>query len=273
MSVPGRAGPEPARDASDRTPETSRLPADPTSAGPLPARRGAPASRASLTVFAGFVALAACLVVLGVIAEDLRAQEVFTLDTLATPFMHSLASPPLDALMNAATFLGSTYSIPPLFVLAVIALVRARRPGAALFLTVASGGSLLLNELMKLFFQRPRPVLAWAHVLPDYSFPSGHTMNSLSFYVALAIIAWSLRGRRIGSIALLAAGGLTLLVGISRIYLGYHYFTDVAGGVLAGTSWLLIVLAAFRSRPLERFWQRRGRSDDGPQTGAEVPCP
>jgi undecaprenyl-diphosphatase len=233
--------------------EEPRLPGDPTSAGPLPARKGASAPAASLTIFAGFVGLAACLVVLGTIADGVRDQEVFALDAVATPFLHALASPALDALMNGATFAGSNLWIPPLFVIAVAVLLRLRRFGAALFLAVSSGGSLLLNELMKLFFQRPRPQLPWAHVLPDYSFPSGHTMNSVAFYLALAVIVWSIRGRGAGLVATALAMGLAVLIGISRIYLGFHYFTDVIGGLLAGVSWVLICMAAFRAPPLARL--------------------
>ena len=156
--------------------------------------------------------------------------------------------------MNAATFAGSNLFIPPLFVIAIALLLRIRRPGAALFLVAASGGALLLNGLMKVYFQRPRPQLPWASTLPDFSFPSGHTMNSVAFYVALAVIIWSVRGRRSGAVALAVAIVLCGLIGLSRIYLGYHYFTDVLGGFLAGASWLLIVLTAFRSGPLARFW-------------------
>jgi undecaprenyl-diphosphatase len=242
-----------------RVPDTAkpapRLPADPTSAGPLPSGVGAPAPAASALLLIGFFGLTACLVLLGVLAEGIRDQEVYTLDVWANPFFHGLASPLMDTLMNAATFAGSNLFIPPLFILAIAILIRIERPGAALFLTVTSGGSLLLNGLMKIFFQRPRPQLPWASVLPDYSFPSGHTMNSVAFYVALAVIIWSIQGRRAGMIALAAAIVLSGLIGLSRIYLGYHYFTDVLGGVLAGTSWLLIVLAAFRSGPLARFWR------------------
>jgi undecaprenyl-diphosphatase len=249
-----------------------RLPADPTSAGPLPARKGASAPVASLTIFAGFVALAACLVVLGSIAEGVRDQEVFALDTVATPFLHSLASPALDALMNGATFVGSNLVIPPLFVLSVVVLLRMHRPGAVLFLAASSGGSLLLNALMKLFFQRARPQLPWANVLPDYSFPSGHTMNSVAFYLALAVIVWSIRGRRAGLIATVLAIGLAVLIGISRIYLGYHYFTDVIGGLLAGVSWVLICIAAFRAPPLARYWrapkEQRSADRSPPPTGS-----
>ena len=251
--------------ANDDAASEARLPAGPASRGPLRSAVGTPVRTASVTVAGGFVALLACLVVLGLLAESIRDREAIVLDTLATPFLHGLASPILDALMQAATFMGSNLVIPPLFAIAVAWLILVHRPREALFLAIGSGGSLVLNELMKVFFARPRPQLAWAQVLPDYSFPSGHTMNSLVFYVALAVVLWSVRGRRAGLASLAVAIALTLFIGVSRIYLGYHYLTDVAGGLLAGTAWLLIVAAAFRAGPLSRL----GRHD--PVGGAANP--
>ena len=240
----------------DAAPE-ARLPAGTRSRGPLRSSVSAPVRTASVTVVGGFVGLVACLVVLGLLAESIRDKELSALDTFASPFLHGLASPALDNIMQAATFLGSNLVIPPLFLLAEVVLVVAlHRPREALFLGIASGGSLALNETMKLFFARPRPQLAWAPVLPDYSFPSGHTMNSLAVYVALAVVLWSVRGRRVGLASLAAAITLTLVIGVSRIYLGYHYLTDVVGGLLAGTAWLLIVAAAFRTGPLSRLGRR-----------------
>jgi undecaprenyl-diphosphatase len=142
--------------------------------------------------------------------------------------------------------------------------VRKHRYGAVLFLGVASGGALLIDATMKLFFQRARPQVDWAQLLTDYSFPSGHTMNGFVFYVALALLAWSVFGRRTGLIALTVAALLALGIGVSRIYLGYHFFTDVVGGLLAGFVWLLVVGAAFRARP--KWWQ--WGSDGTPQTRA-----
>jgi undecaprenyl-diphosphatase len=231
----------------------ARLPAGRTSRGPLRSAVGTPVSTASITVVVGFLALLACLLVLGLLAQAIRDKELNALDSFATPFLHGLASPALDRLMNAATFVGSNLVIGPLFAVAVAWLVWRHRPREWLFLAIAIGGSFVLNETMKLFFQRPRPQLAWAQVLPDYSFPSGHTMNSLAFFVALALVLWSLYGRRVGLACLATAIFLTLLIGVSRIYLGYHYLTDVAGGLLAGTAWLLVVGAAFRVGPLSRL--------------------
>jgi len=210
---------------------------------------------ATVTVVAGFAVLVASLVVLGSIAEGVRNQEVFALDTWATPFLHGIASPGLDALMNFLTDLGSILVIPPLFVLVAVWLLSRRRVRACVFLGVASLGSLVLQGTMKLFFARPRPVLPWAHVLPDYSFPSGHTMNGVVFYGALALILWSIFGRRLGLAAVAVATVVALGVGISRIYLGYHYLTDVVGGILAGLAWLVVVGVAFRARPTWERWR------------------
>jgi membrane-associated phospholipid phosphatase len=216
---------------------------------------------ATMTVVVGFVGLIASLVVLGSVAEGVRAQEIFALDAWATPFLHGIASPGLDALMLILTSMGSSLVIVPLFVVAAALLVRNHRYGAALFLGVASGGGLVLQATMKIFFQRPRQQLDWANVLPDFSFPSGHTLNAFVFYVALALILWSVFGRRIGATALIIAVVLAVGVGISRIYLGYHYLTDVVGGLLAGVAWLLILGAAFRARPTWWGWGSDGTTD------------
>jgi membrane-associated phospholipid phosphatase len=238
----------------------SRVDAGPaTEAGPLgrvdakgPAQRRSvprrPLGTATVTVVVGFIGLIASLFVLGSIAEGVRAHEVFALDTWATPFLHGIASPGLDAVMGTLTDIGSSLVIVPLFVVVMVALLWMRRYGAAALLGLASGGALILNATMKVFFERPRPKLDWARVLPDYSFPSGHTMNAVVFYIALALILWSVLGRRIGQVAVITAVVLALGVGVSRIYLGYHYLTDVVGGLLAGVAWLLVVGLAFRAR-------------------------
>lgn len=194
----------------------------------------------------GFIALFGSLLVLGALAENVREQEASALDAFATPFLHSLASPTLDAAMRLATALGSTIVVGPLFLVVLALLLWRRYRSQATFLAVALAGSVALDEALKSIFHRPRPQLAWATVQPDYSFPSGHAMNSLVFYVALALVVWTIRGRPLGPLAVVLATVLTLLIGTSRIYLGYHYFTDVAAGFAAGAAWLLTVGAGFQ---------------------------
>jgi undecaprenyl-diphosphatase len=244
-------------------------PVDPRAAGRVSTADAARRARAAtFTVVIGLAGLIASLVVLGSIAEGVRDQEIFALDAWATPFLHGIASPALDSLMLGLTDMGSSMVIVPVFVVVMALLIRARRYGSALFLATASGGALLLNATMKLFFERPRPQLPWAQVLPDYSFPSGHTMNGIVFYVALAVIAWSVFGRRVGLTSFVFASVLAFGIGVSRIYLGFHYLTDVVGGILAGNAWLLVVGAAFRVRPT---WWQWGRTDGRPTHQAGGP--
>jgi uncharacterized membrane protein len=108
-----------------------------------------------MTVVVGFGALVGSLVVLGSVAEGVRSQEVFALDAWATPFLHGIASPGLDALMNGLTDLGSSLVIVPILVVAVAALLWRRRYGVALFLGVAIGGSVVLQGTMKVFSHAP----------------------------------------------------------------------------------------------------------------------
>ena len=206
----------------------------------------------------GAVVLFACLFALGRIAEDIHEQEANVLDTVLDPWLHRLASPALDAFMGAITILGSVPGLPILFVLAVVALVRVGRRRETALLVVALGGSVAINQALKLIFHRPRPHLAWAAANPEYSFPSGHSQNGLVFYLSLALIAWGIWGHRRGIAAVVAALVLALLIGLSRLYFGVHYFTDVVGGFFAGFAWLLIVISALRAWPLVGEW-RNGR--------------
>jgi undecaprenyl-diphosphatase len=250
-----------------------------TQSGPLgkidPSRNAPPGSVvarppvgvASTMVALGFIGLVASLFVLAWIADGVRDQEVFALDQWATPFLHSISTPALDAFMRGLTTMGSTIILAPLFIGVTGALLYTKRQGAALFFGVATGGALVIDFTMKLIFERPRPKLDYAAVLPDYSFPSGHSMNGVVFYVGLALVAWSIFGRRIGLLATVAAAILAFGIGTSRIYLGFHYLTDVVGGFLAGIVWLLIVGAAFRARPKVWTWEPEPTADDSPPAG------
>lgn len=203
----------------------------------------------------GFGIALAAMLAFAVVAVNLTDQEAVALDDFANPFLHSIASPTLDVVMTGITNLGSAPVLGVLLVLVEAVLLYRRDRAKALFLVAAIGGSVALNGTLKVAIERPRPVLPWAHVLPDFSFPSGHTMNTLVFYLAIALIVWVTYGRRIGSVAVVLALVIAVAVGFSRIYLGYHYLSDVVGGFLAGLAWLLVVAIAFEAIP--RTWTRR----------------
>jgi undecaprenyl-diphosphatase len=219
--------------------------------------------------------LFACLLAFGRIAEEIHRQEAIALDAVVTPMLHGWATPALDQAMWAITTIGSTVVVAPLFILLELVLLWVRRRREALFLAVAILGSVLLNTSMKLVFQRPRPQLPWAQTPLDYSFPSGHTMNGLVFYLAVALVLWVVLGPRIGVVATAAATVLAVLIGISRIYLGAHYFTDVAAGFLAGLAWLLVVSSAFDAGDWLARWRSRGTAVPAapPASGATTADP
>ena len=222
--------------------------------------------RRGLTELAvGFGLALAGLVVFALLAANLYDQEAVALDTFVNPFLHSISSPALDAVMNAITALGSAPILVTVTVLAVVLLLSRGRRARALFVVTAIAGSVALNGTLKVAVERPRPVLAWSRVLPDFSFPSGHTMNALVLYLALALIIWVSFGSRIGVASFVAAIVLSLLVGFSRLYLGYHYLSDVVGGFAAGIAWLLVVALAFEIGP--RTSLRRRRPDPARRSG------
>ena len=118
-------------------------------------------------------------------------------------------------------------------------LLLARKRGAALLLIAAVGGGMLLSSLLKLGFERPRPDLV-PHGTRVYtaSFPSGHSMLSAVTYLTLgALLARVEKRRRIKAFLLGLAITLTVLIGLSRIYLGVHWPSDVLGGWCGGAAW------------------------------------
>jgi undecaprenyl-diphosphatase len=148
----------------------------------------------------------------------------------------------LPGMMRDITALGSTVVL-VLVVLAVAGFLLVRRQlHACALLVVASGGGALLNQGLKSLFSRPRPDLA-LHLteVRSASFPSGHAMASAIIYLTLAaILATMVKPLTHRLYFLGLAALLTLAVGVSRVYLGVHYPTDVLAGWTAGLAWALL---------------------------------
>jgi undecaprenyl-diphosphatase len=149
--------------------------------------------------------------------------------------------PWLEEAVRDITALGSapTLVIAVLAVVGFLALAKAWRP--AIFTLLASGGGLILSSLLKYTIDRPRPDLVpHGNLIYTSSFPSGHSMMSAVVYLTLAALVTRLIERkRLKGYALGVAMILTLLIGVSRIYLGVHWPSDVLAGWAAGAAWAL----------------------------------
>jgi undecaprenyl-diphosphatase len=204
-------------------------------------------------LIAGYIAAAAALVLFGWLARDVLRHQTIWFDAVVRDAVHSLASPGLTAFFGTVTWLGSELFLLPFGALAVWRLAAAGRRHAAVLLVLATAGGELLDQILKLVFHRGRPAAFFGYPLPEtYSFPSGHSMASLCFFGVLAAVLTARMASRAGRAAVWAAAvALALLIGLSRIYLGVHYPSDVVAGYCAAIIWVAAMRAGYM------VWLRR----------------
>lgn len=132
--------------------------------------------------------------------------------------------------------------------------------GAWLFPGLAYAGSMLMSFIMKRVFKRvrpPREEKAFGHKLKDASFPSGHSLTSFAFWISFAIVFFQASGfTGATSLFLLAAATIVALTGLSRVYLGVHFPSDVLGGYFIGAVWCLACYLALSPvlKPISIWW-------------------
>lgn len=188
------------------------------------------------------------LLVFGALAEDIWEKETLRGDAPILLWAHSRANPQLDRWMLAITHIGS----PPLMFsmcgLIALFLWAKKRRGDLTFFLAATIGAGLLNLAAKRIFGRARPDL-WLSIDPrsDLSFPSGHAMGTMALFVAVVILLWPTKAR---APVLVFGGALVFLVGLSRVYIGVHFPSDVLCGWLASLAWVvgLHLIRRMRSR-------------------------
>ena len=147
--------------------------------------------------------------------------------------------------MRAVTQLGSSGFLIAAGALMAWWLIATRQRRAAWLFVATVAGAELLDQVLKLLFRRPRPhPYLGMPELTSYSFPSGHSIASCCFWGMVAILLTRRMRTPLGKAAVWAAAiVVVILVGLSRIYLGVHYPTDVLGGYLAAVAWLGAVYA------------------------------
>ena len=145
----------------------------------------------------------------------------------------------LEEAARDVTALGGTAILLMVTLASIVYLLMAGKRAAAVLVFVTVDGGLLLSNLLKAFFDRPRPDLV-AHAVRVYtaSFPSGHAMLSAVVYLTLgALLASIVERQRIKVFFMGLAIVLTILIGSSRVYLGVHWPSDVLAGWCVGAAW------------------------------------
>lgn len=200
-------------------------------------------------VLRGFLLIALLILLFGQLAEDVVSREIGHFDQVITGQIRCYTGPPLTAVMKVITGLDSPGMLTALLIPTAGLLFLRRRPASEpVLLAAATVGSWLLNELLKWSFHRPRPDGNWLVRAAGYSFPSGHSMVAVAFYGTLGYLLWTWLPKPVLRWSM--AGICTLLVlsiGISRIYLGVHYPSDVLAGFIAGACWLTVCILAYET--------------------------
>ena len=153
----------------------------------------------------------------------------------------------LPEAMTDLTAFGSPTGLLLVCFAVTLFLLLARRLRTALFLVAATAGGMALGSLLKQLYARPRPnVVPHLVDVTSSSFPSGHATDSAIVYLTLAaLLARNVQQRGVRAYIIGFAILLTLLIGVSRVYLGVHYPSDVVGGWTIGAAWALACSIAY----------------------------
>lgn len=205
--------------------------------------------RLTVAAIGGFLAASAGLWAFLTIASEMREGETRGLDERLLLVLRTPGDPnnPLgprwvEEAMRDITALGGFTVLTLVAVIGTIALARTRRwRAAAVFAGVALGAE-LTSDLLKLVYARPRPDLtAQGSYVYTHSFPSGHSTVSTAIYFTLAALLAAKVARRGSRALILTTTALLVLgIGVSRVYLGVHWPTDVVAGWAVGSMWAVV---------------------------------
>jgi len=205
----------------------------------------------------------------GSIAEDVvTADQITLIDAQIAQWLHVNATPVFIRFMLVVTHLHGTLGILGLSLLTAVFFRYKKHWYWLLTLVIAVPGGLLVNVLLKHVFQRVRPIFDDPFLtLATYSFPSGHTAGATLFYGILAAYfvchttSWRWR-----ILIVFPAALLIVLVGLSRMYLGVHYLSDVLAAIAASSAWLAFSLTAISTLRRHKAMRHGQRSASGGNT-------
>jgi membrane-associated phospholipid phosphatase len=185
-----------------------------------------------------FVVIGLMAVTFGLLADEVHEGSTQTFDTSILLAINDLSNPVLDRFFTAVTELASVWFVGVVGLSIIAELIKKQRIRLATFTTIALGGSAALNIILKALFQRERPEL-WQRLIHEssFSFPSGHAMASSVLACCVVLLLWQTTWRWL---VICAASLYVITIGISRLYLGVHYPTDIIAGWCVSVSWVLL---------------------------------
>lgn len=209
---------------------------------------------ATLIATVGTIGLASCLLtifVLGRLFEEVLEREAFSFDTSILLWLHKSANPILDAIMMTITQLGNPSTVVFVVIASLVIIWYNNRQEAKIF-ALACLGAVILNTGLKLAFNKPRPHL-WQQLISEksFSFPSGHALGSLVLYGFLAYLLATHYPRYAKVFYILAVVAIAA-IGLSRLYLGVHWPTDIIAGYGVGFLWLMLCITMLKLQRLRR---------------------
>jgi undecaprenyl-diphosphatase len=199
-------------------------------------------------LFIAFVISLVFLAGFSIVAIFISDKKIIDFDSDIISVIQGWESPTLTVFMKFFTFIGSAPCVVIISLILLFILYKLLKHRLELILfTSAVVGSAILNGVLKQIFHRVRPDLHRLIDIAGYSFPSGHAMNAFTVYGMITFLLWRHIPIRLGRIILILISMFFILsIGISRIYLGVHYPSDIIGGYLASGFWLAIAIWFFQ---------------------------
>jgi len=207
--------------------------------------------RAAVGVFliAGAAVAVAGVWLFAILAIDVRQGATQAFDDAVMTYLGQHRIAWIERSLIEITALGTGLVVIVIVAIAATFLSLTRHRYSALLLLVSTGGGIILNNILKLIFNRDRPqVFEWLAHASSSSFPSGHAMSAAIVYATIGYLAARLQRRRWARwLTMFLAFCMIVLICISRLYLGVHYPSDVAAGVVLGLAWAAFCMAALEA--------------------------
>lgn len=181
------------------------------------------------------------------LTETLKTEVLATYDTAITEYVISYRSPALTAYFKFMTHVGDIYGyLIVLVVFVIFSFFVLKRWKYVIEATLVLALATASNMMLKRFIDRARPGIEHLVSVETLSYPSGHAMSAMAFYGFLIFLVYKFKIHKVLKVLLIMVLVLLILsIGLSRIYLGVHFPSDIAGGFIAGFIWVVFCILIF----------------------------